>query len=225
MKNDLTKETISALSTSFRGAVSLGIYDRRQIVRVYEPSKICGAFLQALHWQVCLQNSSNPEHMEARQQEKKLARRIFVSYFIPYLSFISHMTLQKWLALCHAVKDQDVKARMTINIAFTEVQWDNAFKNLLIMRADGMSSEDSEIPITGGGLLKKRKAVWRSRELREFLKVVRSNMGLVIQVPYAEQVEPLLSMRPAPAGLSINLYDAEFVRKLSTAAREQLNVQ
>ena len=93
------------------------------------------------------------------------------------------------------------------------------------MRADGMSSEDSECPTTGGILLRKRKAVWRSRELQEFLKAVRLSMGQLILLPYAEQDEPLLGMRPAPPGLSATLYDPEYVRNLSITAREQLNVK
>ena len=83
-KNELTTGTISALSTSFQKAVSLGIYDKKMIVRVYEPSKIREAFFVALQWQIHLETSSDAEYVEVRKKEKKLARRIFVSHFIPY---------------------------------------------------------------------------------------------------------------------------------------------
>ena len=89
MGSNLTQETISAISASFQQAVASGIYEKKQIVRVYEPSKIRDACYQALHWQVTLEMSSKPEDEEARKKEKKLARRIFVCYFTPYLSCIS----------------------------------------------------------------------------------------------------------------------------------------
>lgn len=92
------------------------------------------------------------------------------------------------------------------------------------MHADGMSSEDSNTPGIGGILLKKRKAVWQSTELQEFLKAVRSQMGIIV-LNYVKQDEPLISMRPAPAGLEELFYDPEYVKNLSTAAREQLNVK
>ncbi len=88
MRNQLTKDTLLALSVSFQEAVTLGIYERHQIVREYEPSKILEAFQQALHWQIALQNASGAEIEEGRQNERKLARRIFVSYFKAYLSCI-----------------------------------------------------------------------------------------------------------------------------------------
>lgn len=112
MKNQLMIGTISALSKSFKDTVALGIYEKRQIVRVSEPSKINEAFYQALHWQFFLQISSNPEHVEAGKKERKLAQHIFVSYFIPCLSCISHMALQKWLALCFSVNNPLIRAGM-----------------------------------------------------------------------------------------------------------------
>jgi len=91
MSNDLTTETIRALSTSFQKAVTIGVYEKRQVARVYEPRRIFEAFYQALHWQISLQNLSDHEHVEAMVKEKKLARRIFVSHSIAYLSCMSFM--------------------------------------------------------------------------------------------------------------------------------------
>jgi len=75
------------------------------------------------------------------------------------------MCLQKWLALCYAIKDHT--GRAAVIGRFTQVHWDNVFKALLIMRADGMSSEDSEIPPLGGTLLRRRTAAWRSKMLQD----------------------------------------------------------
>ena len=86
------------------------------------------------------------------------------------------------------------------------------------MHADGMSSEDSETPVTGGLLLKKRKAVWRSKELQDFLKAVKPQIESVIQLPHAELAEPL-------PGLSAHFYDPEYLKNLSPAAREQLKLK
>ncbi len=223
MNNDLTRETIAALSTSFQKAVAIGIYEKKQIVRVYEPTKILEAFHQALHWQISLQISSNPEHVEARQKERQLAQRIFVGHSIPCLSCIFYMASQKWLVLCHAVTSASTRA--TTPLKFTPVEWTNAFSTLLTMRADGMSSEDSDIPVTGGLLLKKRKAVWRSKQLQDFLKALKPQIACVIHLPYAELAEPLPSRRPAPPGLVANFYDSEYLKNLSPAAREQLKLK
>jgi hypothetical protein len=134
------------------------------------------------------------------------------------------MSLQKWLALCDAVKDHRVRAATAL--PFTDVVWDNAFKGLLIMHADGMSSEESDVPVAGGKLLTKRKAAWRSKGLQDFLRTVRSHMKVGIQLAYAAQDdEPLLGTRPAPAGLEAPFYDEEYVMGLSIAAREDLNMQ
>jgi len=74
------------------------------------------------------------------------------------LSCISYITSQKWLVFCSVIKDPEITG--AISVQFTQVEQDNAFRNLLIMCADGMSSEDSEYPTTGGILLRKRRAVW-----------------------------------------------------------------
>lgn len=133
------------------------------------------------------------------------------------------MSLQKWLALCAAVNDETVRA--DTGLPLTDVVWDNAFMTLLVMFADGMSSEESEIPVAGGILLKKRTATWRSKGLQDFLKTVRSHMKVGISLAYAEQEEPLLGMRPAPAGLAAAFYDEEYVKGLSITAREDLTMQ
>jgi hypothetical protein len=73
MRNHLTTETISALSISFQRAVACGIYEKQWIARVYEPSKVIEAFHQALHWQNSLQNSYDPEHVEAGKEDRNLA--------------------------------------------------------------------------------------------------------------------------------------------------------
>ena len=73
LRNDLTTHTIEALSMDFRKAVANGTYNKQQIVRVYEPSKISQAFSQALHWQISLQNSCDAKHVEISKKEKKLA--------------------------------------------------------------------------------------------------------------------------------------------------------
>lgn len=223
MRNDLTKETILALSTSFQQAVAIGIYEKKQLVRVYEPSKILEAFHQVVRWQISLQNSSNPEHEEARQKERQLARRIFVGHSIPCLSCIFYMALQKWLVLCYAVTSE--RNRDAIPLKLTQVEWGHIFSTLLAMRADGMSSEDSERSVTGGLLLKKRKAVWRSKELQDFLKKMQPQIKSVIDLPYVELPEPLPSRRPAPPGLTSNFYDPEYLKNLSPVAREQLNLK
>ena len=88
-----------------------------------------------------------------------------------------------------------------------------------------MSSEESCTPDTGGILLKKRKVVWRSKQLQGFLKTVRSHMAHTIKLPYADLDKPILSMRPAPAGLTVNFYDPDYLMNLSNTAREQLDVQ
>ena len=72
----------------FQKAVANGTYNKQQIVRVYEPSKIFQAFSQALHWQISLQNSCDAKHVEISNKEKNLAQHIFVSYLIAYLSCI-----------------------------------------------------------------------------------------------------------------------------------------
>ena len=133
------------------------------------------------------------------------------------------MALQKWLVLCYGVTSE--KFRDAIPLELTPVQWGHIFSTLLAMHADGMSSEDSESPVTGGLLLKKRKAVWRSKELQDFLKEVQPQIKSVINIPYAELPEPLPSRRPAPPGLTSNFYDPEYLENLSPAAREQLNLK
>jgi len=112
-----------------------------------------------------------------------------------------------------------------MHLPLTNVELDNALGALLIMRADGMSSEDSEVPATGGIILRKRKPVWRSKELQDFLQAVRSHIGHVTQLGYAEQGEPCLSTRPAPSCLPANCYDEQYVQGLSISAREQLNMK
>ncbi len=127
------------------------------------------------------------------------------------------MCLQKWLALCYAIKDHT--GRAAVIGRFTQVHWDNVFKALLIMHADGMSSEDSEIPPLGGTLLRRRTAAWRSKMLQDFLMHIRSHLKHVTHVAYEAQDQPLLSRRPAPAGLTANFYDEAYVNGLSIAAR------
>ena len=103
--------------------------------------------------------------------------------------------------------------------------WSSVFKALLTMCADGMSSEDSEIPVTGGTHLRKRNAIWRSKELQGFLRTIRSHMTYNICLIYAAQDQPLPSRRAAPACLAATFYDQVYVAGLSTAARAQLNIQ
>lgn len=93
------------------------------------------------------------------------------------------------------------------------------------MRADGMSSEDSQTPVTGGVLLRKRSAAWRSKALQEFLRFVRLHMAYGIHLVYVAQEQPPPGRRAAPAGLAAELYDQEYVKGLSVAARAQLNIQ
>jgi hypothetical protein len=133
------------------------------------------------------------------------------------------MALQKWLKLCYGIKGDTVRA--AIKPPFTNMEWDNATKALLTMCADGMSNEDSDRPLTGGVLLRKRKVVWRSREPQSFLRSVRFHMGHQMSAVYADQDDPLIGIRPAPPCLPENFYDQEYVKGLSISAREQLNMK
>ena len=110
-----------------------------------------------------------------------------------------------------------------MHLEFTQAQWDNVFGALQTMRADGMSSEDSDTPLSGGVVLRKRNAAWRSEQLQDFLDAVRLHNGLAIEVPYVDKGSP--GMRPAPAGLSAAFYAPEYLMGLSPTAREELNIK